>query len=370
MTEGMNLTRLRTPIAAIVIAILVSAFVAACGGSSSSSEDPQQALKETFNNPKKITSGKLNISLSADASGTQSGNFTAQIDGPFQSSGDKTQLPELDLTAKVSGQGAGTPSISFEGGLVATKTDAFLEYQGQAYQIPSSLYQQYRSLYAQQAAAQASAGSNSSSVFKQLGIDPSTWLTNVSNEGTTDVGGVTTIHIAGDADIGKIVSDFSKVAQSVPGATAQVPTGAQLSQVEKSVKTAHVDVYTGEDDHLLRKLSIALDFAPPAGSSSGISSLKFDLSFELDNVNEPQTITAPSNAKPLSDLAGQFGGLLGGLSGAGGTSSLPGGSGGSLGGGGSASAGSAASQKYIQCALNAAGNQAAINKCAAEFLGK
>jgi hypothetical protein len=370
------LTRLRTPIAAIVIAILVSAFVAACGGSSSSSEDPQQALKETFNNPKQITSGKLNLSLSADAQGSQSGNFTATIDGPFQGSSDKTQFPQLDLSAKVSGAGAGTPSISFEGGLVTTKSGAWIEYQGQAYQVPGSLYQQFVSSYAQQAQLSQSAGasSNTSSIFKRLGVDPSTWLTNVSNEGTTDVGGDTTIHISGDANVGKIVSDLSQVAQQVPGATAQVPSGAQLSQVEKSVKTAHIDVYTGESDHLLRKIAVSLDIAPPAGStSSGISSVSLNFSIELTDVNQPQTITAPSSAKPLSDLTGQLGGLglLGGLSGAAGGSSipsLPSGSGSSSSG---ASAGaSASSQAYIQCALNAAGDQAKINACATKFLGK
>src|SRR5439155_20647241 len=108
-------------------------------------------------------------------------------------SSDKTQFPQLDLSAKISGSGAGTPSLSFEGGLVTTKSDAFIEYQGQAYQVPTSLYQQFLSSYAQQPQLSQSAGSagNTSSIFKRLGIDPSTWLTNVSNEGTTDVGGVT-----------------------------------------------------------------------------------------------------------------------------------------------------------------------------------
>lgn len=363
------MTRLRTPFAAIVIAVLVSAFVAACGGSSSSSEDPQQALKETFNNPKSITSGKLNISVSADVSGTQSGNFTASIDGPFQGSTDKTQFPELDLTAKVSGQGSGTPSISFEGGLITTKDGAFVDYQGQAYQVPTSLYQQFVASYARQAQLSQAAGGAKSSLFKRLGIDPSSWFTNVSNEGTTDVGGVSTIHISGDADVGKIVSDFSKVAQQVPGATAQVPSGAQLKQVEDAVKTAHVDVYTGADDHLLRKAAISLDVAPPASlSSSGVSSFKLNLSVELDDVNQPQTVTAPSNAKPLSDLTGQLGGLgiLGGLGAAGGSSSIP--SVPSTGSGSSSSAGSASSQAYIQCALKAGGDQTAINACAQKFL--
>lgn len=362
------MSRLRLPFIAIALALVVSALVAACGSSSSNSEDPQQALKETFNNPKKITSGNLDLSLSADVSGSQSGNFTASVTGPFQSSQDKTKFPQLDLSAKVSGQGSGTPSISFEGGVIVTDTDAFVEYQGQAYQVPSSLFQQFTASYAaqQQAAQSAGGSSNTSSLLKQFGIDPATWLTNVSNDGTTDVGGVTTIHISGDADVGKIIGDLGKVAQQLPSTTTTIPSGAQLKQVEDAVKTAHIDVYTGESDHLLRKLAVTLDIAPPAGTASGVSDVSLDFSITLNDVNQPQTITAPQNAKPLSDLTGQLGGLgiLGGL---GGSSSLGGTSSPS---GSSSASGSAAGQQYIQCALNAQGDQAAINACAQKFLGQ
>lgn len=366
------MTRLRTLFAVLMLAVLVPATLAACGSSSSSNdEDPQQALKETFNNPKSITSGNLDLKLSADVSGDQSGSFTADLAGPFQGSEDKSQFPELDLTAKVSGSGTGTPGISFEGGLIVTKDAAFVSYQGTDYEVPSQLFQQFTSQYAAQAqAAGSNSSSNASSLLKQYGIDPANWLTNVSNDGTEDVGGVTTIHISGDADVGKIVSDFSSIASQVPGASAQVPSADQLSQVEDAIKKAQIDVYTGESDHLLRKLVITLDVEPPASAStSGISSVSLDFSIELDNVNEPQTIEAPANAKPLSDLTGQLGGLglpLGSLgSSSSGSSSTP-----SIPSTGGSSGASSASQQYIQCALDAQGDQAKINQCAQQFLGK
>src|SRR6185436_7291249 len=81
-----ELTRIRTLVAALVIALPIPAAVAGCGssGSGSNNEDPTQVLKETFNNPTKITSGNLAISLSGSAEGSQSGNLSATIDGPFQ----------------------------------------------------------------------------------------------------------------------------------------------------------------------------------------------------------------------------------------------------------------------------------------------
>ncbi len=344
----------------LILALVVPVVLAACGSSSSSSsEDPQQVLHDTFNNDTKVTSGNLNVSLSADASGSQSGNFSASIDGPFESEG-PTSFPQLDLTAKVSGSGAGQ-SVNFEGGLTATTDAAFVTYQNQAYEVPSATFQQFKSAYeaqAQSAQSSGSGSSNASSVLQQLGIDPSTWLTNVSNAGTTDVEGQSTIHITGDADVSKILADLSKVAQNVPGAAAQNINPQTLQQASQFIKDAHIDVYSGSDDKVLRKLAVSLDLQPPPAAASGIDDLKIDFSVTLSDVNNPQTITAPSNTKPLSDLIQQLGGggILGQLGGA--TSSLP--SGGSSGG-----PSSSTQAKYSACVAKAAqsGDPQAANKC-------
>ncbi len=117
--------------------------------------------------------------------------------------------------------------------------------------------------------------------------------------------GQDTIHIHGDANVDQIVSDLQKIAQQTPGGPSQTLTPAQLDQVKSAIKDASVDVYSGTDDHLLRKLSLSLSIAPPAGS--GVSSVKVDFSVTISDVNQPQTITAPSGAKPISGLLSQFG---------------------------------------------------------------
>ena len=346
----------------LVIALVVPAVLAACGSSSSSSssEDPQQVLHDTFNNDTKVTSANLNISLSVDAYGSQSGNFTGSIDGPFQSEG-TTSFPELDLTAKVAGSGAGQ-SVNFEGALTATKDAAFVTYKDQAYEVPSATFQQFKSAYEAQAQAAGGSGSssNASSVLQQLGIDPSTWLTNVSNEGTTDVEGESTIHISGDADVSKILTDLSKVAQNVPGAATQGIDPSQLQQFSSLVKDAHIDVYSGADDKVLRKLAVSMDIQPPAAAAGGVDDLKIDFAITLSDVNNPQTITAPTDTKPLSDLMQQLGagGILGQL---GGTSGLPS-TGGSSGG-----PSSSTQAKYTECVAKAAqsNDPQAANKCLA-----
>jgi hypothetical protein len=336
--------------------VSTGALVAGCGGgSSSSSEDPQQVLDQTFNNPTSITSGKLDVSIDGSAQGQQSGNFSASITGPFQVDPKaKTSFPQLDLSANVSGT-AGGPSISFDGSLITTKDNAYVEYQDQAYEVGTQAYQQFAQAYAQ--AAQQNQSKGNTSGFSQFGIDPKTWLTNVSNEGTTDVEGTETVHVHGDADVSKIVTDLQKVQKQTGSSTQQI-TPSQLNQLTSAVKSATIDVYSCTDDHLLRKLAVSLSIAPPAGSGATVSNLDVNFSVTLSDVNQPQTITAPSNPKPIADLLGQLG--IPGLPGVGGTGgfNLPGGS--SSGGGGAA--GSAAVQK---CLTNAK-TSADANKCLQE----
>ena len=107
-----------------------------------------------------------------------------------------------------------------------------------------------------------------------------------------------------------------------------------------------VDVYSGVDDHVLRRLDFNLELTEPGGAGKAT----FDFSITLGSVNEPQTVEAPSDAKPLQDLLdqlgiGDLGSLgLGGLGGAGGTG------------------GSAGSSDQIQC-LQQAQTQQELQAC-------
>jgi hypothetical protein len=344
------LTRIRTLVAVLAIALPVPVVLAGCGGSSSNNEDPQKVLDETFNNPTKITSGTLGISLDGSAQGQQSGSFKASISGPFQAEeNDPTAFPQFDLTADVSGSSGG-PSISFNGSLIATKDNAYVEYQNQAYEVGTDVFKQFTQSYAQ--AAQQNQAKKGQSVFDRFGIDPSTWLTNVSNEGTTDVEGTDTIHVHGDADVAKIFSDLQKASQQTAGASGSQLTPQQLDQIQSAVKNASIDVYSGTDDHLLRKLALSLQIAPPAGTGATVSTVNVDFSITFSDVNQPQTITAPSNSKPISVLLNQLG--IPGLPGIGGSTGgfgVPGGSGG------------AGSSAYQNC-INNASSSADFQKCA------
>jgi hypothetical protein len=347
------LTRIRNRFAILAAICVLPVALVACGGGGGS-EDPQQVLDQTFDNPTQVNSGHLDLSLSGSAEGERSGSVTATIDGAFQTEQDNpAAFPQLDLNGKLNASGEGQ-SFSFEGGLVATKDNAYVEYQGQAYEVGSDLFSRFTQAYERATRqAQATQGGQGSSIFDRFGVDPRNWLTNLSNEGDEEVEGADTIHIHGDADVKRIVSDLGKIAERAPGGAPQISPD-QLDQLESAIDEASIDVYSGKDDHVLRKLSLSLSLTPPEGAAQ-VSSVSIDFSLTLSDVNQTQTIEAPSGAKPISDLLKQFGiGGGGGPLGSLGSAGAPGA--GNGGGGG-------ASQAYLNC-IQDAQSADEINKCA------
>src|SRR6185436_17596771 len=105
-----------------------------------------------------------------------------------------------------------------------------------------------------------------------------------------------------------------------------------------------VEIYTGKDDTTLRRMVVDMDVAADQNGQKTSGTLGLD--FQLLDLNEDQSIEAPSGAKPFNDLLGQLGGL--GLGGAGSS-----GSGSSGSGAGGASAEDL--KKYSDC-VSAAGS--------------
>ena len=291
---------------------LATAF-AACGdsGGGSSSANPQTVIDDAT--LKGIESGDIDLSLGVDVQGEEGGNIDVSLSGPFQSQGGANQLPQLDMTAKANGSIDGD-DVDFEGGLVLLSDRAYVNYQGTDYEVDPTTFSFVKSAI-QQAQQQNNAQSQVPDVtacqnaVSELQVGD--FVDNLTNEGTADVGGASTTHVSGDLNVGGAIDAFTGLAEdpacaSQLGAAGPLPSEAELNaakgQVESALKTAHVDVYVG-DDNIVRRISAELTIEPPKGSGDdGPESV--DLSFDLtiDGVNEEQTIEAPEGAKPLNDL--------------------------------------------------------------------
>jgi hypothetical protein len=344
----------------IAAALAVSLVVAACGDDDGGGgEDPQQVLEATFNNQQSIDSGSFDLNLKVEAEGDQGGTFDGSLGGPFQSQ--EGRFPQFDLTADIK-LDSSAQDFSGSAGLTSTGEGAFVNFQDTDYQVPQELFDQFTTTY--ERLQQQSQDQQGNDLLQSLGIDPTNWLTDLSNEGTEDVDGTETVHISGQADVPALVEDIKKIAQNAPNVGGQLPADQldQLDQLTSIIKSAEFDIYSGESDDLLRRLDANLDLDPPPGTAGAPESVTLELSLTLSDVNEPQTISAPANAQPLANLLQQFGidpsqlgGALRGGLGAGGA--LP------QSGGSQAAPSGDASQAYLQCLQQAQGSEA-LARCA------
>lgn len=322
------------------------ALLAGCGGDTADeSTDPQELLTETFSGEGEVESGVLEISIDAGAGGGEAGgSLTGSISGPFQSRAEE-EVPLIDMSATLEVTGAGGGAQGFDGAVTVTEDAAYITTGGQAYQVDDATFQALGEAYAQSAAQQEEGAEEGAALFGQLGIDPSSWLTDVTNEGMEEIDGAETVHISGTPDVAKILEDAQRVD----------PTGAAggTGRLAESVESASIDIYTGAEDKILRRMDLSLSLADPGGSGD---TLALDLSIGLSAVNEEQTIEAPADAQPLEELVpGGLGGLGGaGLEGLGGLQGL---------GGGSDLDGLGGSAEYREC-IAAAGSPDELAACA------
>jgi len=345
------LSRLRS----ILPLFAATALLAACGGSAdgpaSSSTDVDKLLEQTFTGEKNVESGKLDLKLAIDAQGgPQGGRFDLKLGGPFQTE-DAKQLPKLDLEVAFTGAGQ-----NLRGGVTTTGEKAFVAFDGQDYAVSDQVYRQLEAGYqeAQKKGAEQAGGKDQS--LTQLGIDPRKWLTNARNAGEEKVGDADTIRITGGVDVPKLLDDvntaLAKAGSLGLNSTGQVPqklTDEQRAQITDAVKGLEVQIFTGKEDKILRRMVVDLDVDAPQQKTK--ATLKLD--FSLLELNEDQEFKAPADAKPFDELLGQFGGL----------GALGSGSGGS----GSGSGGAANQQqldKYTNCITQAGSDTAKAQECA------
>jgi hypothetical protein len=355
----------RPRILTLFIALIALASVlTACGGGGSS--DPQDIVNEAT--LQGVESGQISMSLGLGITGEKSGHLNVSLSGPFRGE-EEAELPELDLTAKANGE-IGGEKIDFDGGLVLLNGNkAYVTYEGVPYEVDPTTFNYVKSL-----AKRGGGGQKSSEVTAcqeaASELQVANFVENLKNAGSADVGGTSTTKISGDLDAGGALGALTELIENPAcgeqlEATGSLPSVAELDKakgtIESSVKEAHVDLYVG-DDHIVRRISARATVEPSNTSQSrGVKRVEIDFDLTLTGVNEEQTISAPSGAKPLSALflklginpiellgilqggggAAGLGSLLEGIGNVGGNSS----SGGEGGGGGSGGG----QQAYLNC---------------------
>jgi len=246
--------------------------------------------------------------------------------------------------------------------------------EGADYQLPQADFVKLEQSFA----STRSSGGAQDAGLGQLGIDPLHWLTKPSIVGTETIGGASTTHIRAGVNVGALIADLNtflaKTAKKAAGASSSIPTQIPKADVQKiaaAVKNATVDVWTGKSDTTLRKLALNLN-VPVTGQVStelgGMTSAGVGLSIQYTDLNQPQTISAPTSVQPYSGFTAKLATIGQTLGGALGSSALGGAQTSTSSGTATATNSSSSSatgvSKYSQCIEKASGDVTKMQKCA------
>jgi hypothetical protein len=272
------------------VLVATALLLAGCGSDglerASATSDARQLLSATVNNLPQLKSATVEAKLSA-AQGGESTSIVVR--GPFEA-GEKGKLPRLALNAEVK-----APGVTETGGVTLTGDGVFVTLKGTSYEVPSLLTGQL------EAGLQEQLGKGGT----PFNIDVKRWVPNPTNAGLADVGGVETVKLTGAADVKRIATDLNLLAgqvQAIPGAQQFAPGKIEPEKLAEQVKDLTVTVYTGAEDHQLRRLVVEGKVVGDAGESGDVLA-----DITLTKVGEDQQIEAPKNVKPFSELMNQFG---------------------------------------------------------------
>jgi hypothetical protein len=310
----------RVPVS-ILVALVALALVA-CGGDegdeATTSTDVNQLLDDTFSGDQRVDSGKVDLAVRLETQGgDEPGTVSIDLDGPFQSEGEG-RLPKFQLALSFDGGGE-----SLTAGATSTGDQGFVSFQGTDYELSGPVFEQFKAAYEQ---AQKQGAQQQGQSLATLGIDPRKWLTDAKNAGEAEVGDTETIKITGGVDVPRLLDDVNAALEQLRSLGVQgseeLPerlSEEQMRQATEAIENLSVEIYTGKEDKILRRLVVSLDLTAPEGSDvGGASSAAVRLDLQLLDVNEDQQIDAPQDARPFEELAESLGGLgLGGAAGSG-----------------------------------------------------
>lgn len=360
------MSRFRVLALLATLAAIATVF-AACGGSDESSNsdaDPQTVIESA--SLEGVKSGNLDFALQIKSEGKEGGDVDVNLSGPFEA-GSNEELPQLEMSAEVSGSADGE-DIDFDGGITLLTDRAFVDFEGTDYEVDPTTFGFLKSAFE---SSQQQSGEQDITACQEAaeGIKFSQFADDLENDGSADVDGTSTTKVSGDLNVDGAIDALIKLTED-PACSSQLEAAGPLpigeleeakGELSEAIEKAHVDLYVGDDD-IVRKVDAELTIAPPDADNEKVE-LKLELT--LSGVNEEQSFSSPSGAKPLEDLFQELGvnplELLEGIQGGGGLGGL-------LEGitGGSSSGGGSNDDAYSAC-LQEAQTPADLQKCASQL---
>jgi hypothetical protein len=266
----------------------------------------QSLLDKAFSSS--IKSANLSVDATIQVKGSPGLQKPLRITatGPFRTNDGK--IPSADVELKIGNDGGGQTITT---GFLSTGDRAFVKFQDIYYEQPRAQVAKANRSIAQSRSKRGS--------LRGLGLDPRTWLAEAKDVGEDDIAGVKTRHIAGKLDVESVMRNLNdfvrKSGKTLGQTTGQTPpqplSTKDIQMVADVVHDPTFNVYVGEDDDIIRRLSGKLEFDIPEASRAslgGIQSGSIEFKVEFAKVNGDQQIEAPAHARSLSALTRSLGG--------------------------------------------------------------
>jgi hypothetical protein len=321
----------------LLIALLaVALVVGACGkkdetttsATTAPAMSAQDIIKKANEAGASITSVKStsDISLTFDTTGSGSPDATTQMmtQGPIKVTTDVTSQSEpmaFDGTAGVTFAGQ-TLSL----GMKVVDSKAYIDYLGTWYETPPEAMSQVQTV----SPSGKLDWSTVSSTLQSMGVDPTTWASELTVVGTEQIDGATCYHVKLVVDPAKAMDDVIKILQDPKFQELLGSDQAQqleqlgglsatdMEQIRKILTSAQADMWVDSTSFYIRKATMNAKLnLGDAAAADGVGGMGLDVTMAQSNFNEPVTVTAPENPKSADELTKAMGGLLGGGSGTG-----------------------------------------------------
>jgi hypothetical protein len=306
------LAPLRRLAAVVLPTLLTGVLIAGCG------DDDTQAVSDLLDRAFQTSIGSadltLDIEVELDGIDELQDPIEVSLTGPYESGGGD-KIPSLDWDITV-----GAQNQSFTANLTSTGDRAFVGFQGTNYEVSQATVE---ALNRQLAASRDEDGERDLSDF---GVNARDWIVEASEEGDEDVAGAETTHVSGKLDVTKVLEDLNTAVQEAAKLGGQLGqqappalTDEQKDQIEDVVDDPSFDAYVGKDDDRVHRLSADLEFDVPEDArdqAGGLEGGRVSFSIEFANIGSAEPISAPEDARPISELTQQLESLIGGAIGA------------------------------------------------------
>lgn len=305
-SPGSPLRRLAAATFLVAIAASSAASLVACGGEQGET-NVEGLLDRAFRKSIGSADVKIDAQIAVDGLPAFERPVRIQASGPYI--GGRHTLPKLDLDLTIGAQGAGQ---TVQSGVLSTGDRAFVKFGGEFYeQTRADVERANRQLRRGRRGASGS--------LRDFGLEPRRWVVDARDQGVEKVGGVETRHVSGRLDTHRLFRDLNRVversANAVGGRDPDVPdplSSHDIDRLAEIVRSPTFDVYVGEDDDVVRRVSASLEVRVPEGDRDlvgGIEGGSLRFSVDLLDVDGDQVVRAPLKSRPIGDLTKQLGGL-------------------------------------------------------------